>query len=65
MKKEDKSFIISLLEKHEMVVLGVMVTFFTWIVVSLFNLKEAQAVQESKVDAIKETVDKIYVAVKK
>lgn len=64
MEKEDKSFIISVLQKHESAILGVMIVFFTWIVVQIFTLKEAQAVQQTDIGYIKETVNKIYDRVK-
>ena len=65
MKKEDKSVIIELISIHEMKVLSAILMFFIWVVLTIFSLKEAQAVQESKIDAMKETVDKIYVVVRK
>lgn len=65
MKKEDKSVIIELISEHEMKVFYATMGFFIWLVLAIFSLREAQAVQQSKLDAIKETVDKIYVEVKK
>lgn len=65
MKKEDKSIIIELIAEHEMKVFYATIGFFIWVVLAIFALREAQAVQQSKLDAIKETVDKIYVEVKK
>jgi hypothetical protein len=65
MKKADKSVIIELIAEHEMKVFYAIIGFFIWIVLAIFSLREAGAVQQSKIDAIKETVDKIYIEVTK
>lgn len=41
-----------------------MICFFIWIVIQIFSLKEAQAVQQTNLEYIKEKVDSIYELVK-
>jgi len=63
MDKRDRS-VFQVIHQHELVILGTVGTFFVWIVVMIFSLKEAQAVNQSDIKYIRESVDKIYDQVK-
>ena len=60
MEKEDKNLIIRLIGEHEFKVLSAMGGLTIWMILQIFSLKEAQAVQQTDIKYTKEKVDMIY-----
>ena len=54
---ESNKPIINAIMKHELAVIGTMVTFFTWIVVMIFSLSERQAIAAVRVESNFERLD--------